>query len=131
MLKMSGIAFATLFCLIVVAPQQAQSQTGPRKLSGDEVMKLVSDGKIEGDNGKFIFTNWLKPDGTLAGESCYSGTGCREQGRDSGTWRISGDALCLKFQRWGDGRETCRDIEALEGNKYRYIGAKYTITITR
>lgn len=123
------IVFATLFSIAVAAPQQAQGQAGPRKLTGDEVKNLVPNAKIQGDNGKFIFTHWLKSDGMVSGESCYSGTGCREQGRDSGTWRISGDALCLKFQRWGEGREVCREIESLDSGEYRYIGAAFTITI--
>jgi hypothetical protein len=113
-----------------VAPEQ-QQPTKPvgRKLTGEEVKKLIPM-TLKGDDGQYIYRHTFKEGGKLDGGSSFSGGSGQERAWDSGTWRIVGDDLCRKFDRW-DSQERCRAIEVLPNGLYRNLGGRSTFTITK
>ena len=112
------------FSVLAQTPESGQTH----KVTGTELSKLITGATIRGDNGKFIFRHTYKKDGTLDGGSSYSGGDGSERAWDTGTWRLDGDRVCARFQKW-DKQENCREIERVGDGRYRYVGARYTVTI--
>src|SRR5688572_16551255 len=126
MLKPLCTLLMTVIMSVALAQPTSDSKTS--KVGGEDLKKLVTGATFRGDNGKFIFRHTYKADGTLDGGSSYSGGDGRERAWDTGKWRIEGDTVCTRFQKWSS-QETCREIERVSGNTYRYVGESYTITI--
>jgi hypothetical protein len=45
--------------------------------------------------------------------------------RDTGTWRVSGDRLCIKFNKWMNGATRCSAVTRA-GNSYRVAGVTFS-----
>jgi hypothetical protein len=45
--------------------------------------------------------------------------------RDTGTWRVSGDQLCIRFNKWMNGATRCSAVTKA-GNSYRVAGVTFS-----
>lgn len=45
--------------------------------------------------------------------------------RDTGTWRVSGDRLCIKFNKWMNGATRCSSVTRA-GNSYQVAGVTFS-----
>ncbi len=45
--------------------------------------------------------------------------------RDTGTWRVNGDKLCIKFSKWMNGATRCSAVTRA-GNSYRVAGVTFS-----
>jgi hypothetical protein len=45
--------------------------------------------------------------------------------RDTGTWRVNGDQLCIKFSKWMNGATRCSGVTRA-GNSYRVAGVTFS-----
>jgi hypothetical protein len=45
--------------------------------------------------------------------------------RDTGTWRVNGDQLCIRFNKWMNGATRCSAVTKA-GNSYRVAGVTFS-----
>ncbi len=116
-----GTVPATAVCVFVVA---AVAAAGPalaetRPIKGETIKSLISGGTVELDTpiGATLPLTFAA-DGTVIGRttllSFYLGSTS-----DRGRWWISGNSLCMKWNRWFDAKQSCLLIRP-EGRKFAW-----------
>lgn len=103
----------------VVAPPPAtpaaSSLSGTmRRLSAEEITAVFSSKATQkgfDQRSRCTFTITFSADGTMAGRNNAGTAGCESQHpTDTGTWFAKGDVLCLKWSKWGWGKQGCSGV---------------------
>ena len=76
-----------------------------------------------GTQGRERYEIWkFNPDGTLSGTFSQTDAGSlalTREGNDRGRWAIEGNALCVTWKSWDEGRKRCYLLTPQGRNKYR------------
>jgi len=108
-IMLSAFAGAAVICTAVSTAQANEI------LSASQIKSFVpgrAKAQISGDT----VTISLSRRGTLSGK--WAGE------RDHGSWHVSGDRLCIKFNNWLGGATRCSAV-ARSGNAYRVSGVTF------
>ena len=108
-LIIAALAGATAICTAV------NTAAADEVLSASQIKSFVpgrAKAQISGDT----VTISLSRRGTLSGK--WAGE------RDHGSWHVSGDRLCIKFDNWLGGATRCSAV-ARSGNAYRVSGVTF------
>ena len=113
MLLILALAFGLMGGTVV----HAQDKPKGTPLTGEDLKKLIGSGALfELKRPGERVTWFLAPRGSAwKGYLFDDGTG----GQDTGTWRIVGDTLCLKFRFFPEG-EHCATHYKVGDNAYEY-----------
>ncbi len=122
---MPRLTFAAAALLAALPP--APVQAAP--LSGEEIRARSAGGEFRGYGNirkleDFIWR--LRPDGTLRSDSLLR-IGGRDTGqfveyRDTGTWRVEGDLLCVQFASVHGFLSGCYTVDGSGGDHVRLTG---------
>ncbi|HRD76320.1 MAG TPA: hypothetical protein PK264_10315 [Hyphomicrobiaceae bacterium] len=114
-----------------VAISGAAVHAEPSILTGDAIKATISGRTVNMHTPVGTIPVVYRANGTMIGiakdMSLYTG-----QERDKGTWWISGDKLCQRWQAWLDGRQHCVSIK-MTGQTFHWVssdGRKGSATIS-
>jgi hypothetical protein len=108
MMHLKSILAAAALLLTVIQPSFAGSS-----LSATELKRLAPGRYYVTLYNAVSMTVILKPNGTVSGAS--------KTERDSGIWRLSGNQLCIGWNKWLGGQTRCSGLTS-EGGYYRGSG---------
>ena len=116
--------------LVVAGGAVSSVAADEKRLTGDEIRKLYTGARIYwsgqaygGPLGVRIYQVDFKPGGALEG---LVGVDQYVGGRETGTWWVAGDTLCVKWTKWFQGRQGCFGV-TFDGEKsrwYRFDGKR-------
>lgn len=105
----------------------AEPAPGKTKLTGDQLDQLVRGNTLVMEEYGVKAKVELHPDGSLRAFK----QDINDQTR--GTWDIEGEALCMKFKRWGEGDEQCYAVYKVGEEYHQYtstglVASRFTVT---
>lgn len=104
------------FGAAVVFCAQAPAVMAGETLKSHEIKKFVpgrASAKIMGSNVSISMSRSGRVSAKWDGE------------RDTGSWRVSGDQLCIRFNKWMNGATRCSAVTK-SGNSYRVAGVTFS-----
>lgn len=108
--------------------------------SSPALRSLVANAELRriapGTQGRDRFEIWkFRPNGTVSGSFSQTDAGSlayTHEGNDRGRWAVEGNALCVTWSKWDDGRKRCYVLDPQGRDKYRAreVGGNETWTAT-
>lgn len=126
-----------------VAGRNVAGKDGGGAAGGNPALRsLIANGELRrvapGTQGSERFEIWrFSANGTITGSFSQQDAGSvayTREGNDNGRWAIEGNAVCVTWKSWQQGKKSCFVLEPLGRNKYRARpvggGATWTATIS-
>ena len=115
-IRTSGLAGPVLFLSLTVQVGIAQATNEREPLSGEEIRSLIIGNSITGTpQSQGPFTMYVPAEGEMRGLRGHNY-------RDSGTWRVTENEICVKWRKWWAAAERCWQV-FVDGDKVSWIRA--------
>ncbi len=109
-MKLTAFVAAAALSTVLAGPAAAES-------IGHKALKQLFPGRFQAVvSGLMALSITARSDGTLIG--------FLNSKKDTGSWSVKNGNLCIRFERWTNGRFNCSPV-TLEGDWYRASSVKF------